>query len=330
MYRIDEHTKHRIVALKEEGASIQDISDELGVTRKTVKLWIRRWEEEGRLNTHVSNGRPRKTSTEQDRLLIEDVQYRRFVTTSTYAIDRGVSIHTIRRRLHTAGIHCRIPAKKPKLTDRHKRLRLNFARRYFNFNFDNVCFVDEKVFTTASDGRLYLWRLNNTRYDERNVIPNRRSGRISFGYWGWMSASGPGELVEISGRMNARNYKEILEDVLVPTATAAFGNEPIFLMQDNSSVHNSHVVQLWIEEQEGLHLIKLPPKSPDLNPIENLWGLMVQAWDPTAVRSVDSLKDHVNFIWNSFIGRDVCFNMVRSMRERLQSVIDNEGGYTRY
>ncbi|KAI8426383.1 hypothetical protein MSG28_005231 [Choristoneura fumiferana] len=35
-------------------------------------------------------------------------------------------------------------------------------------------------------------------------------------YWGWMSSMGPGELVEIGGRMNSERYLEMLKDVMLP------------------------------------------------------------------------------------------------------------------
>lgn len=85
-----------------------------------------------------------------------------------------------------------------------------------------------------------------------------------------MGASGPGELVEISGRLNSLTYKGILEEVLVPTANLVYGHRPIKFVQDNSSIHNARVVQSWIQNPNDLHLIKMPPISSDINPIENL------------------------------------------------------------
>lgn len=278
----------------------------------------------------MSFGRPKKTSVTQDQQLIENVRYCRFVNTSIYAAQYNVSAHTIRRRLHEAGLHHRVPAKKLQLTERHKVMRLNFARQYLDYDFNEVLFLDEKVFTSATDGRLSLWRVNHSRYAEGNVLPNRRSGRISVGFWGWMGASGPGELVEISGRLNSLCYKNILEQVLIPTANVAYGHRPIEFIQDNSSIHNSRIVQDWIRDQTDLRLIKMPPKSPDINPIENLWGLIVQQWDSSVVRTTQNLKDHVFDIWESFRGTEICSKMVDSMRSRLQAVIEADGGYTRY
>lgn len=175
-----------------------------------------------------------------------------------------------------------------------------------------------------------LWRVNHSGYADGNVLPNRRSGRISVGYWGWMCASGPGELVEITGRLNSHAYKDILEQVLTPTAHACFGNRLIKFFQDNLPIHNARSVQQWFEEQEDLHLIKMPSKSSAVNLIENLWGLMVQNWHTSVVRTTQSLKNHVHEIWDSFIGTDIISPMVNSMRDRLEAVIAAEGGYSRY
>jgi transposase len=44
-------------------------------------------------------------------------------------------------------------------------------------------------------------------------------------------------------------------------------------MHDNASVHTARIIKALLEEL-GVDLMVLPPYSPDLNPIENLWALM--------------------------------------------------------
>lgn len=301
--------------------------------RNTVYLWLERWQFEGNLNCHVTTGRPRCTNVNQDRLIVERARADRFVNTTQIAAQIQISNSTVRRRLNESGLKHRIPAKKPFLTQRHKDIRLAFAARYLNYDFNKVCFMDEKVFCSSDNGRVSLWRVDNSRYHERNILLNERSGRITNAYWGWMSKNSLGELVEISGRMNSMQYKSILEDSFLPTAQVVYPGEHITFIQDNSSIHNSHIVQNWINDQQRrgvLTLIKLPPKSPDLNPIENLWGKMVQQWDTSQARTRENLKRHVYNIWDSFRGKNVCENLVGSMRQRLQDVLNAEGGYTRY
>lgn len=299
--------------------------------RNTVSLWTTRWRETGDILRHVTTGRPRISNVQQDRALIENVREDRFVNTSQLATTHNMSQSTVRRRLKEAGLQNRVPAKKPHLTPRHKSLRLQFALNYLDFDFSKVIFIDEKVFCNSTHGRLSLWRYNNTRYSEENILPNNRSGRISLGFWGWISQSGPGELIEVGGRLNGLTYKDILGEVLLPTARIFYPfEEVITFIQDGSSVHNSRVVQDYISENRELNLITLPPKSPDLNPIENVWGRMVQLWDHEQARSTENLRMHVNMIWESLRGRSFCFNTVRSMRQRLLDVINADGGYTRF
>ncbi|KAF2902805.1 hypothetical protein ILUMI_03380 [Ignelater luminosus] len=66
-------------------------------------------------------------------------------------------------------------------------------------------------------GLSVLWRPNNTRYDPSHVHTTNRSGRVTAGYWGWMSCHGPGELVQVSPRFSSQEYITILKDVLLPT-----------------------------------------------------------------------------------------------------------------
>ena len=43
-------------------------------------------------------------------------------------------------------------------------------------------------------------------------------------------------------------------------------------MQDNARCHVSRVTKAWLELQT-IPIMEWPPYSPDLNPIENIWGI---------------------------------------------------------
>lgn len=112
-----------------------------------------------------------------------------------------------------------------------------------------------------------------------NVLPNTESGRISVNMWGWISAQGPGELEFIPPRTNSSKYEEVLEEIMLPTVRTVFPTEDyrhIYFVQDNCPIHRARNVRGWFDRHPDIEVIPWPAKSPDLNPIENIWALMVQ------------------------------------------------------
>ncbi|KAJ8710237.1 hypothetical protein PYW07_009603 [Mythimna separata] len=161
------------------------------------------------VNTMPRNVQPRIFTPEQLQQLVEVYQQQPFTPTRTFAAQYECTTETV-QALKRAGYKHRRPARKIQLTEVHKAARVRFARDYRDFNFSNAIFSDDKSFTSSQQGRRHLWRLNNTRYEPQNVIPNNESGRIVVNMWGWMSSSGPGELVYIPERANGTNYLELL------------------------------------------------------------------------------------------------------------------------
>lgn len=255
-----------------------------------------------------------------------------FRSTRETANAYGVSLATVRKHLKMAGLHCRRPARKILLSAVHRQARVSFAQEYLSFDWLNnvVIFTDEKTFKSDKDGRKILWRRTGERYTEVNILPNRMSGRLSLGFWGWMSSMGPGELVEVGGKFNSHNYLEILRDVMLPTVRVTYPNEHIYFVHDNCSIHKARVVQDWLQTQNNVTIINWPPKSPDLNPIENLWGQIVLNWDPSDVRDKHNLRELVTTSWELMRGKELCWNLIDSMKGRLEDIIENEGSPLRY
>ena len=114
--------------------------------------------------------RPRLTTPEEDERIRRSPTETLFTTATAIreALNLQVSTTTVRRRLHEAGIHHRVPARKERLTAAHRAGRLAFANEYVGHDVEfwsRAVFTDEKTFSSFNHGRLHVWRENNTRCD---------------------------------------------------------------------------------------------------------------------------------------------------------------------
>lgn len=87
MYRVDRNKKLNlaekgaIIALTQSDKSIGQIANSLGISKSSVSRWQQRFEETGDIKRKDGSGRPRLTTREQDRLIIQEVQ-RQPITTA--------------------------------------------------------------------------------------------------------------------------------------------------------------------------------------------------------------------------------------------------------
>ena len=70
-----------------------------------------------------------------------------------------------------------------------------------------MVFVDEKCFRSDQSGNVNVWRPNCTRFSEQNVNAVHRSGHITVNMFGWVCASGVGELTRIENRLTGEGGK---------------------------------------------------------------------------------------------------------------------------
>ena len=150
-----------------------------------------------------------------------------------------------------------------------------------------------------------------------------------------MTADGPGEITEITRRMNSEEYINMLEDVMLPSVRIiypAMERPQLYFMQDDCLAHTAGPTMNWFEEYPKITVIEWPARSPDFNPIENVWAEIerdVRPQDDTRTRA-DSIAA-VNISWNELGNkRDYFDNLVRSILQRRQKIIAVEGAWINY
>ena len=328
----------RIIGEWEHGVPTRDIAVNVGVSTRTVQRWISRWREEGTLANRPRRGRPHVTTRQQDEQIIAAAINDPLKTSVsiTQELHLPCTPQTTRQRLKNHGIRCHVPAVKEELKEWHRDTRLGFALQHLVYDIDywkNVIFSDETYFTSIESRAMHVWRRIGTRYDARNIQERARSGRVGVSYWGWMSSYGSGELVRVDGTLNGREYIQILENVMLPTVRAMMipEPEPFIFVQDKSRIHTSHVVTEWFRRHPEIQVMDWPVKGCDMNPIENLWGIMKKEIQIGPERTCRAIDRAVREVWESVRRRpNICKRLVTSMPNRMNEVIDARGGWTHY
>ncbi len=91
--------------------------------------------------------------------------------------------------------------------------------------------------------------------------------------WGAMSSAGAGPLCFLKTKVTAPVYRYILEHFMLPSADQLLKKNDFIFQQDLAHAHTAKSTKSWLNDH-GVGVFDLPANSPDLNPIENLWGIV--------------------------------------------------------
>jgi transposase len=338
MKKVDSNIEKLAINKLNSGLSYRETARELKISVKAVSNIHQR----NNLKPSIcKNGRKRIFSNRQRRAITRMILSGEAKTAvnvqSIMASSHNVqaSISTVKRELNRAGFKAKKKVKKPLISKRVRKLRLEFAKKYENWTFDDwkkVIWTDEsKINMFGTDGIMYSWKKEGTKLNDRDIIPTVKYGGGKLLFWGCFCASGVGELVRIDGIMNSDVYIGVLNAGYLPSLRKWRKQvRSVTFMQDNDPKHKSKKTMDFLRSKK-FKILDWPPQSPDINPIENLWSIVkrrVYAYE-TRAKNMNELWDRVGDIWTS-ITKEECENLVRSVPRRLQEVIKAKGGPTKY
>ncbi|KHJ78301.1 hypothetical protein OESDEN_22079 [Oesophagostomum dentatum] len=81
-------------------------------------------------------------------------------------------------------------------------------------------------------------------------------------------------LAFVSCRMDSEEYQNVLREHLLPFLRGR-GLQKYTFQQDNAAVHTSGFTRTWLQDNH-IRVLDWPARSPDLKPMENLWGILVR------------------------------------------------------
>jgi hypothetical protein len=234
-----------------------------------------------------------------------------------------------------AGMKAVVKKKRPLLTKRHRKDRLDFALSHQDWTMEDwkkVVWSDEtKINRLGSDGRKWVWKKAGEALSNRLVEGTKKFGGGSVMVWGCMTWEGVGHACKIDGRMDGDLYVQILDEE-VQGSIEYYGKtkDDIIFQQDNDPKHTCKKASKWFEDHQ-YDVMLWPAQSPDLNPIEHLWSHLKRKLAEYEVppKGILELWERVQEEWNK-IEPEVCQNLIESMPRRVQAVMKAKGGYTKY
>jgi hypothetical protein len=216
-------------------------------------------------------------------------------------------------------------------TAAHIAARLHFSQQHQGWSDDRwirVLFGDETYICLGAQGRVWVQRPIDTAYDSQHMVQGQSNFPEKIGIWACFSSQGVGGLRIFDGNMNTREYTDTMQKFLLPSFKRFYPNQEWKYIQDNATYHKSKGSHTWFHGK-SITLIKIPPHSPDLNPIENLWADLKRRIQFRFPRNIAQLKACVKEEWECTPSL-TCSNLVDSMHGRMLAVIEAEGHMTRY
>ncbi len=146
--------------------------------------------------------------------------------------------------------------------------------------------------------------------------------------WVAMSSAGVGPLCFLKTNVIAPVYQDILEHFMLPSADQLFKDADFIFQQDLAPAHTAKSTKSWLNDH-GVGVLDWPANSPDLNPIENLWGIVKRKMRNKRPKNADELKATVKETWAS-IPPQQCHKLITSLPRRIEAVIKVKGAPTKY
>jgi transposase len=179
----------------------------------------------GTVKDRPRSGRPRVSSTRDDRRLIRMSLTHRKRTASELQRDWHVSacLSTVKSRLRNAGLRGHVAARKPFMQNRHRKLRLQWSKDRKNWTvaqWRSIRFVDECSFTLIPNSqRVYVHRRPGEKYRNDCITPSLKWRSPTLMVWGAIGVDGVGPLHRYVGTLNQHKYVEMLEQYRITFMT---------------------------------------------------------------------------------------------------------------
>jgi transposase len=301
--------RYHAVLLFKLNKKVIEIAELLFADEETIRLWLSKWEQEHVIQDKQRPGKPRTLTKEEEDILCRLVEENKpedhgynIATWDCVALqiyvrdhfDKTVSDESIRKILINNGFHY----KKINylFSKRDETIRNQFVNELIglyeaNMQNTDIMFCDEAS-TKLHPKPGYVWTRDEKAFVQ-TLCSHKRLNTIAA-----IEPLLGATVHESYEKNNADSFVAFLETLQAKT------KKNIVLVLDNYGVHKSKKVKDYLAQPScRINLKFLPTYSPDLNPIEWLWGYARKKYlNSRACKTLEELRTKL----------DVCFDSISS------------------
>ncbi len=199
-------------------------------------------------------------------------------------------------------------ATNPLLKQKHRQKHLIWAKEKINWTvaqWSKVLLLYQSKFCISFGNQgPRVWRKSG---EAQNPCWLKSSVKFpqSVMVWAAMSSAGVDPLCFLKSTVNAAIYQNILKHFILPSADKLYGDADFIFQQDlapahtaKGTCHTAKGTKSWFNDHD-VTVLDWPANSPDLNPIENLWGIIKKKMRDTRPNNADDLKAAIKATWAS-------------------------------
>lgn len=231
-----------------------------------------------------------------------------------------VSTHTAENYLKAAGLQLYAAQSRPTIRQEDHRARRAAAGTIQRL-LGEILFLDECTVGKTHTLSPHYWGHHSGEHWHVPLPASLRSNVV-----GAMCLQGVLPLqFPAAATLTGNRFAACLDTMLADPRVAAWGIQ--FIVMDNARIHNVDAVKNVLLNH-GITRIQVPPYSPDLNPIEHLWGHLKTAVNKIhyrkALQTIDELDIATTGVWQLIEVSATCENFAHT----LSDIIAAQGAYT--
>ena len=251
-----------------------DISQLLCVSERTVRRFVKLFQQTGDIKPKSHRHGPPKLMGDHEQLLIlrlilahPGIYLHEIQAQLTAMLGITISASTICRTLKFMG--CTRQVIQHIALQRDEEQRARFMAEVSVYDPSMLLWIDESGCDRRHSMRKRAYAIRGkTPRDHRLLSRGTRYSAIPI-----MSLEGIHDVSLFEGSVNGEIFEDFVRNCLLPILRPFNGVNPLSVVtMDNASIHHVAGVIDLIENQAGARLLFLPPYSPDLNPLEEVFS----------------------------------------------------------